>query len=198
MAQEDINRRDFFRLEDKIHLIKRPIEKHLIHEDPYHHSFEIPKEAMLFSQLRNIEADTQNLLPLIKDSNIAVASYLKAIDQKIDSITQYLISGNSGKDILQKENVSLSEGGVSFLNYHHLEINSYLHLTMVLFPSHGALSAIGQVKTSTLLDDQPCIYRIGLEFTTLLEHDRKQLSRHIRRKQSLAIREHSPKSDEKR
>ncbi|OUS29325.1 hypothetical protein A9Q99_09465 [Gammaproteobacteria bacterium 45_16_T64] len=199
MLHDDINRRDFFRLEDRVHLIKRPIEKHLIHEDPYHSSFGIPKEALLFSQLRSIESDTQNLLPLIKDSNIPIANYLKALDQKIDFITQYLIADGKGGDILQKENVSLSEGGISFLNYNHIEPSSFMHLTMILFPSHGALSAIGQVKDSTLLDEeQPSIYRIGLEFTTLLEQDRKQLSRHIRRKQSMAIRDHTPKSDEKR
>ena len=43
MTEDDINRRDFFRLEDRIHLIKRPIEKHQISDDPYNQQYGIPK-----------------------------------------------------------------------------------------------------------------------------------------------------------
>ena len=194
MLQDDINRRDFFRLEDRIHLIKRPIEKHLISEDPYNEKFGIPKEALLFSQLRALEIDAQSLMPLIAETNNAVATYLKTIDQKIDCITRYLVSGSQGENIAKKENVSLSEGGVSFVHHTHLELDSYIHLTMVLFPSYSSISTIGQVKGSSVLEGLPTIHRIGVEFTVLLENDRKQLSRHIRRKQSLELREHSPKS----
>ena len=150
---------------------------------------------MLFSQLRAIENDTQSLIPLIADSNHAVASYLKAVDQKIDCITQYLISDGKGDNILQKENVSLSEGGISFIHHNKLTIDGFIHLTLVLFPSYGSVSTIGVVKSCTLIEEQPSIFRVGVEFSILLENDRKQLSRHIRRKQSLAIREHAPKSD---
>jgi len=195
MTEDEINRRDFFRLEDRIHLIKRPIEKYQISDDPYNHQYGIPKEALLFSQLRSIESDTQSLLPLIADSNNAVASYLKAIDQKIDCITQYLISDGKGDNILHKENVSLSEGGISFIHHNPLASGGFIHLTLVLFPSYSSVSTIGEVKSCTLLEEQPCIYRIGVEFTVLHENDRKQLSRHIRRKQSLAIRVHTTKSD---
>lgn len=198
MRDDDINRRDFFRLEDRIHLIKNPIEKHLICEDPYSEKFGIPKEALLFSQLRALESDAQSLLPLINESNNAVATYLKTIDQKIDCITRYLIADSKGDNISKKENVSLSEGGISFIHHIPLELDSYIHLTMVLFPSYSSISTIGQVKGNSMLDDRPKIYRIGVEFNVLLENDRKQLSRHIRRKQSLELREHQPKSGENR
>ncbi|OUS06011.1 hypothetical protein A9Q81_04555 [Gammaproteobacteria bacterium 42_54_T18] len=198
MLHDDINRRDFFRLEDRVHLIKRPIEKHLISEDPYNEKFCIPKEALLFSQLRALESDAQSLMPLIADTNNAVATYLKTIDQKIDCITRYLVSDSKGENIAKKENVSLSEGGISFVHHAPLELDSYIHITMVLFPSYSSISTIGQVKGSCVLEGLPTIYRIGVEFTVLLENDQKQLSRHIRRKQSLELREHSPKSGENR
>lgn len=194
MIQDDINRRDFFRLDDRVHLIKRPIEKHLISDNPYNEKFDIPKEIMLFSQLRALESDAQSLLPLISDTNNAIATYLKTIDQKIDCISKYIIADSKGDGISQKENVSLSEGGISFIHHQPLEKDSYIHLTMVLFPSYSSISTIGQVKSISLLDDRPCIYRLGIEFLVLLENDRKQLSRHIRRKQSQDLRKQPPKS----
>ena len=30
-----MERRDFYRIEDRVHLIKTPIEKHLLSDDPY-------------------------------------------------------------------------------------------------------------------------------------------------------------------
>ncbi|PCJ29996.1 MAG: hypothetical protein COA99_18855 [Moraxellaceae bacterium] len=196
MRHEDINRRDFFRLEDRVHLIKHPIEKHLIGEDPYDERFGIPKEALLFSQLRAIEGDAQGLLNLINETNNAVATYLKALDQKIDRIAQYLIADSSGENITKKENVSLSEGGMSLAYHKDLPLDSYMHLTLVLFPSYTVISTIGIIKSCELLDDRPHIYRLGVEFSVLLENDRKQLLRHIRRKQSLDLREQPSDSNE--
>ena len=52
------------------------------------------------------------------------------------------------------------------------------------------------VKACEKIEEQPVIYRIGVEFEVLQEPDRKQIVRHIRRIQSREIREQSHTSDE--
>lgn len=187
-SDADQNRRDFYRLDDEIHLIKLPIERHMLSDDPYSEIYRVPRQAMLINQLRAIEADTQHLLSSILDTHHALGLYMKALDQKIECLTMYLIADDKKASLMQKETVSISEGGITFYYNHPLHEDDNIHLTMVLFPSHASLCALGVVRSVQALEHQPYLYRIGVEFTLLLDADRRQLARHIRRKQSLLLR----------
>ena len=189
-----MDRRDFYRIEDRVHLIKTPIEKHLLSDDPYDEAYHIPRQALLVSQLQSIESESRELLRQVSDSNRALGSYLRFMDEKIDLIAKYLVSHD--KQISQKESVNLSEGGISFYHASDLPLDSYLHVIMVLFPSYATIAAIGIVKSCEKIEEQPSIYRIGVEFEVLLEQDRKQIVRHIRRLQSREIRDQSHTSNE--
>jgi len=189
-----MERRDFYRIEDRVHLIKTPIEKHLISDDPYGEQFDIPRQAMLISQLQAIENESRDLLRQVGDYNRALGSYLRYTEEKIDLIAKYLVSHD--KQISQKESVNLSEGGISFYHGTPLELDTYMHLILVLFPNYATIAAIGIVKSCEKIDDHPTIYRIGVEFEALQEPDRKQIVRHIRRLQSREIREQTHTSDE--
>ncbi|HVK99232.1 MAG TPA: PilZ domain-containing protein [Dongiaceae bacterium] len=189
----DTERRDFYRMEDRVHLIRTPVEKHLISEDPYGDQYNIPRQALLISKLQSIDNDSRDLLRQVGDYNRALGSYLRAMDEKIELLTQYVVSHD--KDLARKEPVNLSEGGISFYEGAPLTPGSFLHLIIVLFPTYTSIAAIGEVKTCEKVDEQPVIYRVGVEFQVLLEADRKLIVRHIRRRQSQAIREQGQKSD---
>lgn len=195
MPKLKIDRRDFFRLNDDIHLVRYPLEKHMLSEDPYGTQFNLPRQAILISQLQAIDNESQAFFNQIQDSNRAIAGYLRAIDQKIECIAKHLVADFDDK-ALHKESVDLSEGGISFFNPEPLEADSFMHLTMMLFPSYTTIAAIGQVKTCDEPEDPLGKFRIGMEFSVLLEQDRKRLSKHIRRKQSLELRERSQKNKE--
>jgi hypothetical protein len=143
----------------------------------------------MICELRAIEAEAQQLLNPIMDNNRPVGLYLKMLDQKIDLLARYLVTQSKGDDLLHKETVSLSEGGITFYSHQNYDLGDYLHLTLILFPGFSSLSTIAEVKSVQDLEQKPAHYRIGAEFNVLLEADRKQLARHIRRKQSLLLRE---------
>ncbi len=185
-------RRDFYRMEDRVHLIRTPIEKHLISDDPYSDRYNVPRQALLISQLQAIDNESRDLLRQVGDYNRALGSYLKALEEKIDLLARYVVSHD--KELAQKETVNLSEGGISFYNSAPLTEGSYLHLIIMLFPSYSTIAAIGQVRACEKIDDQPTLYRIGVEFSVLLEQDRKLIVRHIRRRESQTIREQAQKS----
>ncbi len=192
MTEQD--RRDFYRMEDRVHLIRTPIEKHLISDDPYSDRYNVPRQALLISQLQAIDSESRDLLRQVGDYNRALGSYLKAQEEKFELLAKYIVSHD--KELTQKEAVNLSEGGISFYNNTPFNVGSYLHLIMMLFPSFSIVAAIGMVRACEKIDDQPTLYRIGVEFEVLLEQDRKLIVRHIRRRESQTIREQSLKSSQ--
>lgn len=195
MPKLKIDRRDFFRLEDEVHLVRHPIEKHMLSEDPYGSQFNLPKQAILIRQLQVIDNEASALLTQINDSNRALGGYLRAIDQKIECIAKHLVSDFDDKG-LSKETVDLSEGGISFEDRKAYTEDSFIHITLMLFPSYVTIATIGQVKSCEELEPPANKYRIGVEFIVLLEQDRKRLTKHIRRKQSLELRERSQKNQQ--
>lgn len=189
-------RRDFYRMEDRVHLIRTPIEKHLISDDPYSDRYNVPRQALLISQLQAIDNESRDLLRQVGDYNRALSSYLKALDDKIELLAKYVV--NHDQTLTQKETVNLSEGGISFYNSSPYEPGSYLHLVVMLFPSYSSVASIGIVRTCDKIEDQPTIYRVGVEFVVLVEADRKLIVRHIRRRESQTIREQAHKNGSKK
>ena len=187
-----MDRRDYYRIEDQVHLMQKPIEKHLISDNPYGEQYELPRQALLISQLQSIDNDSRDLLRQVGDHNRALGSYLRSMDEKIELIAKYLVSHD--KTLSEKITVNLSEGGISFYSGVEAQLDTYVHLIIVLFPSYASIAAIGVVKACEKIDEQPSLYRIGIEFAVLLEADRKQIVRHIRRRQSQDIRDQSHKT----
>ena len=189
-----MERRDFYRIEDSVHLVKTPIEKHLLSDDPYQEQYGLPREVLLVNQLQSLDNDSRDLLRQVGDSNRALGSYLRYLEQKVELLARYVVSHD--RRLSQWETVSLSEGGISFYQGQTLRPDSYLHLVLVLFPGYTTIAALAQVKSCEKVAEQPDIYRVGTEFEVLLEADRKQIVRHLRRLQSREIREQSQGSDE--
>lgn len=195
MPKLQIDRRDFFRLNDEIHLVRHPIEKHMLSEDPYGTQYNLPRQAILLSRLQAIDNESQPLLSQISESNRAIGTYLRALEEKIDCLARHVVADYDEK-ALYRENVDISEGGISFISDTPIEADSFLHLTMMLFPSYTTVATIAQVKSCGETEDVHKRYRIGAEFIVLLEQDRKRLTKHIRRKQSIELRERSQKNQE--
>lgn len=182
------NRRDYFRLEDKVHLVKRPLERHMISDDPYHERYQIPKQTLLLSQLRALDGDYQQMIRQLADSHYALHAVLTALDRKLDLLAKYITNQGSDDSALLRETVELSERGIAYYSMTPYEPATYVHLTMVLFPSAASLATIAEVRSCYLVEDHPAIYRVGAEFVVLLEADRKQLSKHLLRKQAMLRR----------
>ena len=90
----ELDRRDYYRMEDQVHLIRTPLEKHLISEDPYSEQYNIPRQALLISQLQAIDNDSRDLLRQVGDYNRPLGTYLKSLDEKIDLLAKYVVEMN--------------------------------------------------------------------------------------------------------
>jgi hypothetical protein len=177
-------RRDYYRLEDKIHLVRSVLEPHMISDDPYHERYSIPRETLLLSQLRALDADYHSLVRQLADGHQALFAVLTAFDRKIDLLAKYITNKGADDSSLVREWVELSERGLSFRSSQPIAAGTFLHLTLVLFPSSTVVATIAEAKSCAQIEQGPAIYRIGCEFSVLLEADRKQLSRHLLRRQA--------------
>lgn len=195
MTKLEIDRRAFFRLNDEIHLVRHPIEKHMLSEDPYGSQYNLPRQAILLSQLQAIDNESLPLLSQISESNRALGAFLRTVEEKIDCLARHVVADYDDK-ALYRENVDISEGGISYFSDTPIELDSFLHLTMMLFPSYTTVASIAQVKSCEETEDVGKRYRVGAEFSVLLEQDRKRLAKHIRRKQSIELRERNQKNQE--
>lgn len=161
----------------------------MISDDPYHERYQIPKQTLLMSQLRSLDGDYHQMIHQLADSHYALHAVLTALDRKLDLLAKYITNQGTDDSTLVRETVELSERGISYHSMSPVEIGSYLHLTMVLFPSAASLATIAEVRSCYQVEDQPAVYRIGAEFVVLQESDRKQLSKHLLRKQALQRRD---------
>lgn len=185
----ELERRDYFRMEDQVHLTPTLLDAAQVSDNPYSDQYHLPRQVQLIGQLQAIDNESRDLLRQVGDYNRALSSYLKALEEKIELLANFVL--NREQEV-RKETVILSEGGIAFFSGIPYAPGAHLHLLIMLFPGYSTLATIGVVRTCEQLPDQR--YQIGVEFTVLLEQDRKLLARHLRRRESQAIREQAQKS----
>lgn len=191
MSNTETDRRELYRLKDSIQLRIAPIPDGVISKNPYAEIFDVPPQLALVSELHHIETEANNALKHVGDTNRHLSTYLRATNKKIDVLASYVIR-TVGAQVGNTVNVIISEGGVTFWSDHSYTLGAQLHLSMLLFPSLTGLAAIA--KVSNCKEDEGGKFLVGVQFETMLENDRQQLSRHIMHKQSLMIRERQGKS----
>ena len=139
----------------------------------------------LLSELQTLEYDSQPLLRQISETDRVVANYLKVINKRIDLIARALSLQASDQAGVPTE-VTLSEGGLSFLNDQPLTVGDWVSLRLVLQPTPLGLIIPARVTRSEAhADGRHCI---AVGFDGINEQQRQLLARHILQKQAQDIR----------
>ncbi|WP_426417838.1 PilZ domain-containing protein [Aestuariirhabdus sp. LZHN29] len=189
MIQDD--RRNFFRITDKVALEYQLIDKPLHPKEsgfPFQHTGEV---FSLASEIQSIETESQHILRAIHEENRLVSQYLKSIDKRIHLLGRMVsaIGFNSANpDLVEAD---LSEGGISIITDSKLAPDQYLALKLTLFPSYAGIMASGRLLDSIKVDG---FYRHSIIFEEITEPDRQLLARHIIQYQSLLRRHQSGQS----
>lgn len=180
---ETDDKRDFFRIRDQLALDVKPIE------GPDLDSTAVDDESPLFSLLSDLhmlDYESQHLLRQIAERDRAVAQYLKIINKRVDLIGKALAMQLTG-DLSEPQEVTLSEGGMSFGSAQPYPIDSWLMLRMVLMPSPLGLVLPARV-TNCDAGPETDRWTLGVSFDNLSDAQRQLLARHILQKQAQEIR----------
>ncbi|MBA1272741.1 PilZ domain-containing protein [Stutzerimonas azotifigens] len=178
-TQDNEERREYYRIEDRVALEIVPLPRDQVAEDDnIGHS---PPLFNLLSELHRLDFEAQHLLRQIGESNRTLVNYLKVQNRRIDLIGQALAQ-DLLKDLGESRAVVLSEGGLRFGHPKPFEKGERLLLKMVLMPQAMGLALQARVLYCQACEDGQ--YEIGTEFEALTDAQRQLLARHILKKQA--------------
>ena len=186
-------RRSFFRIDDTVRLSLRrvPAEELAGRLDRLDHGL-----AGIFTVMSSLSAITAQMtvgLRRIEKRDPELATYLRAVDQKIEVIGRALIAQEPELSAEDAVPVNLSAGGMCVGVDEPFEPGTLLETRMMLFPSFTGLLIYGSVIESSPApeDEARGRYRhlARIEFTHIREQDRELLIRHLLRRQSAQLRD---------
>ncbi|HDZ57569.1 MAG TPA: PilZ domain-containing protein [Pseudomonas xinjiangensis] len=181
----DEDKRDFFRIQDKLGLEYCPITG----PDELEH-VGLKEQSPLYqllSDLHLLDHESQHLLRQIGEKDRTLANYLKIINKRIDLIGK-VVALQSTEESWDTVEVTLSEGGMSFPATKKVELGSWLGMRITLLPALLGLTIPARVLRCDADTAAPGCWIIGVGFEALTDPQRQLLARHILQKQAQEIR----------
>ncbi|AQT08801.1 MULTISPECIES: PilZ domain-containing protein [Pseudomonas] len=187
---DEEDRREYYRIEDTIALEISPLsaldaasKEVLQDESPLFN---------LLSELHLSEFESQHLLRQVSERDRTLASYLKAMNKRIDLLSQVVAQTVFGK-FGEPQRVILSEGGIEFSHHQCYPSGSHLAVKLLLMPQ--ALGLLLRAKVTHCEPQSFGTFEIGTEFEALTDAQRQLLARYILQKQAQQRRQAREQSD---
>ncbi len=193
-------RRSFYRIDDEVVLHYREVDEPVPPSTPQG----LPDRLLnIFTLSAQFAAETRALrvqLKTIESQMPAVATYLKAIDRKLDMVAQLLLAEELEDPGHATQEVSLSAGGLAFHSDLPLMSGTLLELQLVLLPAFTGLLTYGRVVYCARDGEAPdpaFPYRVAVEFEELGEETRDLITRHVLAREAARLRaRHDREADE--
>ena len=184
------DRRNYYRIDDEIFLEYRVIQKKQVRELLAGLHTRTSSQNNLVSDINDLSRQTNAQLKSIKKSHPVIARYLSALDEKIRLIAQHVSAMEGTGRGKPNKRVNISAGGLAFYSQGQFSPETFLAVSLKLFPSHREILTYGPVVYCQFEPDiEPSMpYRTAVTFTFMREPDREALITHILDKQFVAIR----------
>lgn len=175
--QHKPDRRDFFRIEDRVGLEYRRIRPGETGDgDP----FAEDHLDSLKSELKRLDQEVRNQLPLLAERDRLTASLLKSLNGKVDTLARIMAFEQNPLQPEDWQMVTLSEGGLAFCSdVDGWQVGDRMAVRMTLPPELYQPEGVAQI-----LDIQPeptGEARIHTAFIELPDSDRQLIARHVMR-----------------
>ena len=188
MPMQDADRREYYRIEDQVALSIVPLAE----GDQTVESKDSPLFKLL-GELSLLDFEAQHLLRQLGDRDRLMSNLLRVMNRRIDLIGEAMAQGLQAQ-FGEPQDVTLSEGGISFRHDQALERNAVVGLRMLLMPHGLGLLLRARIAHCQPLSEGGC--HIGAEFEALTDAQRQLLARHILQKQAQARRQARELSDQ--
>ena len=189
MTQVDVNKREYFRVDDSISLKVERIE----HSDEQT-LFELFSEKRKAFATGNPFAagDEDDLVEFSKLKQLypEVAAYIARLEKRLARLAYFIDQDDGDFPSLPTHIVNISGNGIRFTHWEMLEKGTMVSLRFMLYPSLTRIMCFAKVLDYTVdqASDADRQYQIRAEFTHLVEEDRKLIVRHIHNLQLRALR----------
>lgn len=132
----------------------------------------------------------QSALGRIRDKDEDLADFLQHLDMKMNILLKKVDNAKTPLDDLKLRDLNLSGAGIAFIASEKIEMDTFLEFRIVLLPNYLFVYAIGRVTKCEVVthEGDKQFYRVGAEFSLIMDEDREKLIQHNFRQQSLALR----------
>ena len=169
-------RREFFRIDDRIGLEVRRLDDARAGDDPFNSS---PLEA-LKAEFRRLDQDVRAHLASLAERDRLLAGLVKSLNSKVDTLARIIAFEQNPLQPEDWQDVTLSEGGLSFSSSTPAwQPGDRLAVRMTLPPELFQPQAIARVLE--VHPDASGGARVHTEFARIDDGDRQQIARHVMR-----------------
>jgi len=191
-AADGAERREYFRVEDRALLRYCLVKPNAVGGTPADNLFDDGELFWLLRELRNVDRENHNVLRALAEQNRELGGYLRTINRKIELLASAVLALDPSRANMRPQEISLSEGGLSFLADPKLAIGTTLALELTLLPEQIGIVCYGEVIANR--DEPPA--RSVIRFLQMGDADRQQIARHIFQVQIAARRQQQSTQDD--
>lgn len=187
---EDINRRKYLRINDRVSLHFRPLSDDEMREAVS----DFESRRMEFSLKNHLVHGREQHMPhmrVIEKRHPEIANYLKFLEKQIESLSSRLIEQDHCLSVDDRYEVNLSAEGIRFYMPEQFKAGAIAEIAMMVYPSQASMYALGEIIRSEKMEDDSnseTLWRTAIHFTCLHEEDREMLIKHIHQLQLSKIR----------
>lgn len=170
-------RRDFFRIEDRIGLEIRKLSPTTTPEEE---AFDGDHLESLKAEFRRLDQDVKSQLASLAEQDRLLTGLIKSLNSKLDTLARIMAFEQNPLQPEDWQEVTLSEGGLSFSTViSDYAIDERISVRLTLPPE-----LFQPVATAQILSIEPDgndAYRVHTEFVDIHDADRQQIARHVLR-----------------
>jgi len=181
-------KRQFFRIQQDVIFNFKAVSTDAVSRGCAEKHFDHSSTLGLFSQFQQLDNDLHSTLEIIRQDNLGIADYLDMLNQKMNLLSQQMIS-NEEVSVNDNETgrLDLSQGGIAFDSAMPLGIESWIAVKLVFLPAYTGLLTYAQITRNQIQDDGS--YLIGARFHQLNEEQQRLMARQVMQAQLMDKRQ---------
>jgi hypothetical protein len=170
------NRRKFFRIDDKVLLRFRKIDRDTIENlDVYQERFR--ESTILTAKFHQQQISMAPLLTKIRDQDTSIASYFSMLNDQVSLLATRLLTVSIFESDEPLQSVSISAKGMRFHSDEEYLVGDLLEMIYVLFPGGKYIPVLANVVAARR-DDEIKKFAISVEYVCMHEDDEELVIRH--------------------
>jgi c-di-GMP-binding flagellar brake protein YcgR len=189
-AHQDMERRNFFRIDDIALLCYRPVAKEEVGQSMNGDDQLTIDKLSLKARFDSISRELQPLFRVIEAGSPEIAQYLSSLDRKLNLLSEYYVEVAMGDMDMRPQKINLGAGGLSFISSSPIMAGSLLELRMVLLPENYGVYTYARVVNCVRCSDitpENTGYKISVEYERMSDEVRDIITRHVLNKEQLAL-----------
>ena len=189
-AKKEIERRNFFRIDDTAILYYRIISEEEHDSGQHEDDLLLVDKLTLKARFDSISREMQPLFRVIQAGSPDIAQYLSSLDKKLNLLSEYYVEMAMGDMEMSPQRINLGAGGLAFMSQSPIMSGTVMELRIVLLPEHYGIFSYAKVVSCMRNTDEMTntnSYKISVEFQNMSDDVRDIITRHVLGKERASI-----------